>query len=266
MLAVAQQESNYQADPAVPGLSKIAWQEIDRRAERMHIPAFLVHTALKIKSPNGKSYSERLDSVRTEKQLSAIFDDLISMVPMGQTLFGSLNPVRTGGPMQVSIAFAEQHTKGYPWKMDGTVRQEVFSRRGGLWFGTYHLLNYPASYSAPIYRFADFNAGWYASRNAAFQNAVSKASGVKLALDGDLIRYDSKEPGKTELATRKLAGKLGMSDSEIRRQLEKGDSFSLRRRRCTRKFINLPKRKPVNHYPAKCCLAFNWKARKSPAI
>ena len=147
VLAVAQQESNYQADPAVPGLSKIAWQEIDRRAERMHIPAFLVHTALKIKSPNGKSYSERLDSVRTEKQLSAIFDDLINMVPMGQTLFGSLNPVRTGGPMQVSIAFAEQHTKGYPWKMDGTVRQEVFSRRGGLWFGTYHLLNYPASYS-----------------------------------------------------------------------------------------------------------------------
>lgn len=26
--------------------------------------------------------------------------------------------------MQVSIAFAEQHTKGYPWKMDGTVRQK----------------------------------------------------------------------------------------------------------------------------------------------
>ncbi len=53
-----------------------------------------------------------------------------------------------------------------------------------------------------------------------------------------------------------------MSDSEIRRQLEKGDSFSLRRRRCTRKFINLPKRKRGNHYPAKCCLAFNWKAPK----
>ncbi len=136
VLAVAQQESNYQADPAVPGLSKIAWQEIDRRAERMHIPAFLVHTALKIKSPNGKSYSERLDSVRTEKQLSAIFDDLISMVPMGQTLFGSLNPVRTGGPMQVSIAFAEQHTKGYPWKMDGTVSSGSLQspRRVVVWY------------------------------------------------------------------------------------------------------------------------------------
>ena len=215
----------------------------------MHIPAFLVHTALKIKSPNGKSYSERLDSVRTEKQLSAIFDDLISMVPMGQTLFGSLNPVRTGGPMQVSIAFAEQHTKGYPWKMDGTVRQEVFSRRGGLWFGTYHLLNYPASYSAPIYRFADFNAGWYASRNAAFQNAVSKASSVKLALDGDLIRYDSKEPGKTELATRKLAGKLGMSDSEIRRQLEKGDSFSFEETALYKKVYQLAEAKTGKSLP-----------------
>uniref|UniRef100_UPI0009AA040E surface-exposed outer membrane lipoprotein YaiW n=1 Tax=Salmonella enterica TaxID=28901 RepID=UPI0009AA040E len=170
VLAVAQQESGYQADPVVPGLSKIAWQEIDRRAERLHIPLFLVHTALKINSPNGKSYSERLDTVKTEKQLSAIFDDFINMVPMGQTLFGSYNPVHTGGPMQVSIAFAEQHAKGYPWKMAGTVRQEVFTRRGGLWFGTYHLLNYPANYSAPVFRFADFNAGWYASRNAAFHN------------------------------------------------------------------------------------------------
>ncbi len=51
VLAVAQQESNYQADPAVPGLSKIAWQEIDRRAQSMHVPLFVVHTALKIPSP-----------------------------------------------------------------------------------------------------------------------------------------------------------------------------------------------------------------------
>ena len=221
VLAVAQQESNYQADPAVPGLNKIAWQEIDRRAEKMHIPVFLVHTALKIKSPNGKS-----DSVKTEKQLSAIFDDFIGMVPMGQKLFGSLNPVHTGGPMQVSIAFAEQHTDGYPWKIDGTVRQEVFSLRGGLWFGTYHLLNYPANYSVPLYRFADFNAGWYASRNAAFQNAVAKATGVKLALDGDLIRYDSDEAGTTELAVRRLSSQLAMSDDDIHRQLKKGDTLA----------------------------------------
>lgn len=224
VLAVAEQEANYQADPVVPGLSKIAWKEIERRADRVHVPMFLVRTALMIKSPNGKSYGERLDKVTTEKQLSAIFDDFIDMVPMGQTLFGNLNPVHTGGPMQVSIAFAEAHIRGYPWKMDGTVRQEVFSRRGGLWFGTYHLLNYPANYTQPLYRYADFNAGWYASRNAAFQYAVSKASGIKLALDGDLIRYDSDEPGNTELAVRKL--KTGMSDGDIHRALKQGDALS----------------------------------------
>jgi len=87
-------------------------------------------------------------------------------------------------------------------------------------------LNYPANYTVPLYRFADFNAGWYASRNAAFQNAVSRASGVKLALDGDLIAYGSSEAGKTELAVRKLKGKLDMSDSEIRQQLAKGDSLA----------------------------------------
>lgn len=225
VLAVVQQESNYQADPAVAGLNKIAWKETDRRAARMHIPLVLVHTALKIESPNGKSYSERLDKVRTEKQLSEIFDDFIGTVPLGQKLFGAYNPVHTGGPMQISIAFAEKHTQGYPWKMAGTVRQEVFTRRGGLWFGTYHLLNYPASYSAPIFRYADFNAGWYASRNAAFQNAVSKATGVKLALDGDVILYNSSEAGSTELAVRKLGAKLGMSDRDIHRQLATGDSI-----------------------------------------
>lgn len=60
VIAVTEQESTFQADPQVPGLGKIAWKEIDRRADQMHIPNFLVHTALLIKSPNGKSYSERL--------------------------------------------------------------------------------------------------------------------------------------------------------------------------------------------------------------
>ncbi|PDO87906.1 DUF1615 domain-containing protein [Kosakonia sacchari] len=249
VLAVAQQESNYQSDPVVPGLNKIAWKEIDKRAERMHIPTMLVHTALKIPSPNGKSYSERLDKVRTEKELSAIFDDFIGMVPMGQKLFGSLNPVRTGGPMQISVAFAEQHTDGYPWKMEGTVRQEVFSRRGGLWFGTYHLLNYPASYTAPIYRFADFNAGLYASRNAAFQNAISKATGVKLALDGDLILYGSSDAGSTELAVRKLGASLGMSDRDIRRQLERGDSDKLEETKLYREVYRLAEKKSGKPLP-----------------
>lgn len=224
VLAVTEQESTYTADPAVPNLGKIARGEIDRRAGKLHIPGFLIDTALGLKSPNGRTYSQRLSSVRTEKELSAIFDDFIGGVPLGQQLFGRFNPVHTGGPMQVSIEFAEAHAEGYPYTVDGSIRREVFSRRGGMYFGIAHLLGYPVDYPQPLYRFADFNAGWYASRNAAFQRAVSEASGITLALDGDLILYGSYDAGSTEKAVRALAPRLGMNEREIRRALEKGDT------------------------------------------
>ncbi|MEG7363649.1 DUF1615 domain-containing protein [Pseudomonas citronellolis] len=223
VLAITEQESNFQADPQVPGLGRIARGEMQKRAARLHVPSFLLDAALALKSPTGKSYSQRLDAVRSERELSAIFDDFIGMVPLGQQLFGRFNPVRTGGPMQVSVAFAEQHAEGYPYPLKGSVRQEVFSRRGGMYFGIAHLLGYPADYPRPLYRFADFNAGWYASRNAAFQRAVSLATGIPLALDGDLIRYDSSAAGATELAVRTLGPRLGLSDSQIRRDLEQGE-------------------------------------------
>jgi hypothetical protein len=222
VIAVTEQESTFQADPPVPGLAKIARAEIDRRAGALHVPAFLVDAALRIPSPDGRSYADRLAKVRTEGELSAIFEDLIGLVPLGQKLFGGLNPVRTGGPMQVSIAFAEADSRGYPYEIEGSLRREVFGREGGMYFGIAHLLGYPANYDRPLYRFADFNAGWYASRNAAFQAALSAATGVKLALDGDLIIHGSSRAGQTEMAARRLGPRLNMSEAEIRRALERG--------------------------------------------
>ncbi len=224
VLAVTDQESNFSVNTPIPGLGKIAWKEIDRRAGEVHIPAFLVRTALDINSSNGKSYSYRLDHVQSEKELSAIFDDFIGMVPLGQKLFGNLNPVHTGGPMQVSIAFAESKTRGYPYPINGTVRQEVFTRRGGVYFGIAHLLGYPTHYSTVLYRFADYNAGFYSSRNAAFQQQVHLLTGVPLTLDGDVISY-SDTPGKTEMAVRKLGKKLNLSDSDISGDLKQGGSI-----------------------------------------
>lgn len=229
VLAVTEQESTFNADPAVPGLGRIAREEIDRRAAAMHVPGFVVAAALRIHAPDGRSYAERINAARTERELSEAFEDFIDMVPAGRRLLGGLNPVRTGGPMQVSIDFAEQHADGYPYPMPGSVRREVFTRRGGLYFGIAHLLGYPADYPAPLYRFADFNAGWHASRNAAFQAAVSAASGIALALDGDLLRPGAPldDPGATERAVRALGSRLGMGDRAIRRALEKGDSPDL---------------------------------------
>jgi len=231
VLAVTQQESTFQVAPPVPGLAKIARAEIERRAARLYVPKFVLNAALNLESPTGKTYSQRLATVRTEKELNAIFDDFIGMVPLGRQLFSGLNPVQTGGPMQVSIPFAESYRSKYPYPIDESIREEVFSRRGGMFFGIAHLLDYPVSYDRPVFRYADFNAGWYASRNAAFQHAVTHATGIKLALDGDLIRHGSSEPGATERAVRSIAKQLGMSERAIRRDLERGDSLDFEKTR-----------------------------------
>jgi hypothetical protein len=89
-----------------------------------------------------------------------------------------------------------------------------------VYFGVAHLLDYPASYDRYLYRYADYNAGHYASRNAAFQAALAKVSDTKLALDGDLIVPKSAVVGETESAARSIASTLGMTEAEIRRDLE----------------------------------------------
>ena len=227
-VAVIEQESGFQVDPRVPGLAGIARKEIDRRRESAGIPKFALDAALALPSSNGRSYGERLDAVKTELQLSEIYEDFIDRVPFGKRFLADRNPVRTGGPMQVSVAFAEAFAvaKPYPYPVTSNIRREVFTRRGGVYFGVAHLLDYPAPYDRPLYRFADFNAGQYASRNAAFQNAVTQASGIPLELDGDLLRYEhgepAAEPGSTELATRVLGRRLGLTDADVRRDLELG--------------------------------------------
>jgi Protein of unknown function (DUF1615) len=231
VLAVTQQESGFQADPVVPDLGSKARREIDTRAAGYHVPKAVVSLALNMNSPDGRSYAERLNNAKTERELSVIFEDFIGRVPLGRQLFSDLNPVRTGGPMQVSIAFAEEYAADhrYPYPLTESVRHEVFTRRGGLYFGSAHLLDYPVTYDAMLYRFADFNAGHYASRNAAFQKAVSTLTRTPLALDGDLLLPGSgmNEPGQTELGVRTLSTQLGLSDREIRRdlELEKGAQF-----------------------------------------
>jgi len=239
VVAVIQQETGFQVDPQVPGLPAMARQEIDQRAASYHIPQTLVNLALNVRSPDGRSYAERMRRAKTERALSEMFEDFIGSVPLGRQLFGDLNPVRTGGPMQVSIAFAEAHvkTQPYPFPLTDGVRREVFTRRGGLYFGIAHLLDYPVSYDAMLYRFADFNAGHYASRNAAFQQAVSSLSRTRLAIDGDLLREGSSDPSQTELAVRKAG--TGLGERQIRRDLERGREHEFEETETYRKVFEL---------------------------
>ena len=230
-IAITEQESGFRADPTVPNLSRIAWGEIERRAERIGIPMPAVRLALKIDSPNGKSFAERLDAVTTEKELSLIFEDVVGMLPLGQRLFSGLNPIahRWADGSALPLPDNLRRRVRILTRFAESIRHEVFSRRGGMYFGIAHLLDYPADYERHLYRFADFNAGRYASRNAAFQNAVSIASGIPLDLDGDLIRHDDERIGTTETALRVLDKRLGMGGGD-RRALEQSTTTDFAQR------------------------------------
>jgi hypothetical protein len=94
------------------------------------------------------------------------------------------------------------------------------------------LLDYQAPYDRYLYRFADFNAGQYASRNAAFQRAVSAASGVPLDADGALLPHGGGGgAGHTELAVRTLSGRLHLDEAAIHAALEQGKTEEFERTR-----------------------------------
>jgi hypothetical protein len=227
-IAIIGQESGFQVDPVVPGLPKLARAAIEKERQRLGIPKLALDAALDLTSSNGRTYAARLDTVRTEKELSDIYEDFIGRVPLGRMFLTERNPVHTAGPMQVDIGFAAAYAaeRSYPYPIVDSMRREVFTRRGGVYFGTAHLLDYRAPYDRMTYRFADFNAGRWASRNAAFQHALTQLTGIPLVRDGDLLRYErgepAKEPGSTELAARIAGQRLGLSHGDVRRDLALG--------------------------------------------
>ncbi|NUZ04562.1 DUF1615 domain-containing protein [Piscinibacter koreensis] len=243
VMAVIQQESGFRVNPVVPGLGGLTLREIERRADRIGVPALVVRTALRLPSGNGQSFLERIEAAKTEKELSDIFQDLIGAVPMGRRLFADWNPIRTRGPMQVNVEFAEAlaSSKPYPYPAPRGIAEELFTRRGSVYFGIAHLLAYDAPYDRLLYRFADYNAGQYASRNAAFQRAASSASGIPLVADGALLARDSsaRGAGSTLLAVRSMAGRLGLGERDIEAALERGRRADFAETRLYRRVFEL---------------------------
>jgi hypothetical protein len=233
VVAVIEQESGFRVDPPISGLPAIAWKEIDERATHAGVPRLVVHGILGLNSPTGRTYRERIDGARTEKDLSDIYEDFIDSVPLGRTLFADRNPIRTRGPMQVSVLFAERFAaaRRYPYRVETSIADELFTRRGSIYFGIAHLLVYPVGSDQYLYRFADYNAGQYASRNAAFQQAVTVASGIRLLADGALLQHDGdvNTPSATEAALRALAPRLGLRHTDIHAALEQGKTQNFER-------------------------------------
>jgi Protein of unknown function (DUF1615) len=222
VIAVIGQESGFDADPAVPGLAALAAARIDRYKARLGpFGDPLFNRLLSGRAPDdARSFQERLRGLRTERDADVLFRDLLAYYQVNHpALFtaaewagtltdldglADLNPITTVGSMQVSVRFAEEWARAHKGKTDtpGGVRDALYTRAGGVYYGTARLMAYPVHYDRPLFRFADYNAGLYTSRNAALQAQLSRLSGRTLTLDGDLLSYDrSGKPHDQESAS-----------------------------------------------------------------
>jgi hypothetical protein len=247
-IAIIDQESSFRADPAIPNLGKLSAEALENRLDRIPIAGSLAMKFLETTPSEDDSYMSRISSARTERDLDIAYRAFVedaskraSLAAVAQSgllnsFIESRNEISTAGSMQVSVAFALKTANEKRWlPMQLTdvyaVRDELYTRRGGLYYGVLQLLGYKTGYTKKIYRFADYNAGRYASRNAAFQYAIAKLSGEDLALDGDLLIYQNGKPAPrvsfSEAAIRELARKfdLDLNDQRIRTDLREEKDF-----------------------------------------
>lgn len=149
---------------------------------------------------------------------------LYSAADLGARLFGSgslesHNPVTTAGSMQVSVRFAEERARKLK-RSPSKVRDSLYTRAGGLLYGTARLWNFEADYESMIFRFADYNAGEFSSRNAAFQEQISQLTKQPLALDGDLLAYGADGDLET-MDTNTMAALTSLGGSKLDARKEK---------------------------------------------
>lgn len=247
VLAVIEQESGYEADPEVPNLGRVVKGEVDAVFEKLGPAAAPIRKAVLDHVNDGATgtFEQRLGKVRTEQQADRLYREIVAfhlarhpnvaraMRLLAPDFVEDHNPITTAGSMQVSVGWAIE--QGAEEGLDGVaVRDALYTRRGGVKYGTARLFTHDADYEDPRHRFADYNAGVWASRNAAVQALASNLTGIDIALDGDILRYDKDgEPSREVSNTVKVllavaaAHPDALSDRRVRldAKLEKTADF-----------------------------------------
>lgn len=243
IVAVVDQESNFIADPVVPGLGKKAAKEMNERLTKKlgaKMAGYFDEMLQKYPAPDD-NFMKRLEAVRTERELDQLYREIFvfytkkynvnllanaAKLIARQDMAENFNPVRTLGSMQVNILYASENARGS--SNINKIRDDLYTQYGGLYYGIHRLMMYPADYDKAIYRFADYNSGMYSSRNASVQKAIAKLSGEKIALDGDLLAYDKdgdvlSDTTETETVLKQIFAEHGvmMGDGQIRQDLRK---------------------------------------------
>lgn len=237
VLAVIEQESGYDPSPEVPGLGRLAAAALEQEAVATLglLGEPTLHQLLDVAPDGEPTFRDRLDGVRREEELDRWYRDLVAYHEGRIPLAGSavrllfprleerLHPVATVGSMQVSAQWAQAHPTSRGLDRHG-VRDRLYTLEGGVHYGTLRLFATDA-YAAPIHRFADFNAGPQASRNAAFQAMVAELAGTPLQRDGDLLQWNDRgrprrrQTGETVAALQALAPELGLAPDTVLRDL-----------------------------------------------
>lgn len=251
VIAIISQESGFVANPRVANMGKVATKAIMDKFGKLPLANRLLKKVLEKYPTPDNSYMKMLRNAKTERDLDRIYRNLISsyvrlMGPLRdirkvRNLIENMNEIDTIGSMQVSVKFAVQTEE--KWRKRKLTLDEIwglrewmYMPRGGMWYGVLRLLGYKTGYTRKIHRFADFNAGRYASRNAAFQHTIATLLGSKLVRDGDLLIYGkngnvrSSVVSNSERALNEVAKKYGLklNADSIRADLRKEKTWDFR--------------------------------------
>lgn len=235
IVAIVDQESNFVANPNVPGLGQKAVKEVSTRLQEKFEDklgttiggpiANYFNDVLQNQPSVENSYLKQMSKVKNEQELDVLYREIFDYMSqhyhvsaltgaaklVGQDISEKMNPITTLGSMQVHINYAREHKRNSV--NNNELRDDLYTQYGGLYYGIHRLMLYPAAYDKAIYRFADYNSGMYSSRNAAVQKMVEKLTDIDLDFDGDLLSYDKNgDPLASSTTTEKAIASLFMSN------------------------------------------------------
>ena len=235
IVAIVDQESNFVANPNVPGLGQKAVKEVSNRLQEKFEDklgttigdplANYFNDVLRNQPSVEDNYLKQMSKVKNEQELDVLYRQMFDYMSqhyhisaltgaaklVGQDISEKMNPITTLGSMQVHINYARDHKRNAV--NNNELRDDLYTQYGGLYYGIHRLMLYPAAYDKAIYRFADYNSGMYSSRNAAVQKMVEKLTGIDLDFDGDLLSYDKNgTPLASATSTEKAIADLFMSN------------------------------------------------------
>jgi len=192
--AVISQVSAFSISPKNTRMGSILRKKIEA-AESNEVLRLLIETRLDQQASNGNSFRENIDLIKSELDFEKWYDEFTS-AKITKPILLVLNKdasdlITTAGSMQVSVKFSADYPKKPKNAGGGSVRDMLYTCKGGVFYGTAYLLDYQHNYDDWKYVFADFNAGHYSSRNAGFQEMLARLTRRMVDTDGDLMNYEN---------------------------------------------------------------------------